>query len=595
MAVRFDAVGDQLNRTANLPPNGSFTYMMWAVIDNELAAGTYQPYLWALDATSQQGYACGVINGIFDIECYNAGAVASSSSVASRPTAGQAACIYVRCSGTGANLINSGYRLASSNAFVSSGTATLGTLSPMTQLYMGGLFGVYWMDGRRWNIKVWDRALSDGEILAESYYFRPQFPASLNFWLPLHNANDVADRSGNARNPTTAGTLTAGDSAGQLWKPSRKILLPRAGVSPTNYTLACDGGSYSLTGVAALLRRGFSLVADTGSYALTGQDAALRRGYQLAADPGSYALAGQDAALRRGYSLALDVGSYALSGQDAALRGGYSLALDTGAYSLAGNDATLTYSAGGTAYSLVCDAGAYALTGYDAGLTYTPGPANYSITADTGSYALAGNAAGLTFGRRLVLDVGSYGLSGQAAALIYGRRLVCEPGVYALAGSDADLIVTTTGPTAYSLTCETGAYLLGGSDAALIYTDGSAPVRSNAGFVLVDHEPKSWWKRKPKAVPVAVAEKRIKRVAKAIDEIAAEKIEQDEPINQREVRAEIAQLLAEMPGFDFRPLFKAIVEFRQAEAARLEAIAQIERIRAIEQDDEDVLILLLSF
>ena len=81
----------------------------------------------------------------------------------------------------------------------------------------------------------------------------------------------------------------------------------------------------------------------------------------------------------------------------------------------------------------------------------------------------------------------------------------------------------------------------------------------------------------------------------SIDEIAAEKIEQDEPIKQRDVRDEIAPLLAEMPGFDWRPLFRAVVEYRQQEAARLEAVAQIERIRAIERDDDDVLALLMSF
>ena len=33
MAVRFDAAGDELNRTANVPSNSAFTYMLWSVID----------------------------------------------------------------------------------------------------------------------------------------------------------------------------------------------------------------------------------------------------------------------------------------------------------------------------------------------------------------------------------------------------------------------------------------------------------------------------------------------------------------------------------------------------------------------------------
>lgn len=489
MAVRFDAVGDQLNRTANLPPNGSFTYMMWAVIDNELSAGTYQPYIWALDATSQQGYACGVINGIFDIECYNGGVVASSSSVASRPTAGQAACVYIRCSGTGAGLINSGYRLATSNAFVSSGTATLGSLNVMTQLYMGGLFGVYWMDGRKWNIKAWDRALSDAEILAESYFDGVLYPASLNFHLPLTGVNDTADRSGNGRNPTTAGTLTTGDTLVQLFRPKKRLYVPQVAAA-TNYSLTCDVGSYSLTGIAALLRRGYSLTADVGSYALTGQNAALRRGYSLVCSTGSYAITGIDATLTyvpgpTAYSLTCDVGSYSLTGYDATLTYGagptnYSLTCDVGSYSITGYDATLTYSAGAANYSLSCDVGAYALTGIDATLTYTPGTANYTLTCDTGAYALTGVAATLSLGRRLLADTGSYAITGQAATLVYGRRLICATGSYSLTGQDATLVYTTTAPTNYTLACETGAYSISGIDASLIYSGAVVP-RRHAG------------------------------------------------------------------------------------------------------------------
>lgn len=347
---------------------------------------------------------------------------------------------------------------------------------------------------------------------------------------------------------TTPGASTTTVTSGSRDYPGMSLLALRgsSGPTPTNYTLTCDVGAYTLAGEAAALRRGYSLTANAGAFALTGHDAALRRGYRLVADTGAYSLSGQDAALRRGYVLALE----------------------TGAYSLTGHDATLIYSAGS---------------------------ANYTLTCETGAYALTGIAAGLLLGRRLVLDAGAYAITGQDATLRYGRRLVCETGAYTLTGSDADLVYTATGPIAYSLTCERGDYLLTGSDAALVYTDGSAPVGSPHGFELVDHPSSMWWKRKPKALPVAVAEQRIKRVVQALDEIATGKIEQDEPIKQRDVRAEIAPLLAEMPGFDWRPLFKAIVEFRQQEAARLEAIAQIERIRALESDDEDVMILLMSF
>lgn len=330
------------------------------------------------------------------------------------------------------------------------------------------------------------------------------------------------------------------------------------GGGPTNYTLTCDVGSYSLTGIAALLRRGFSLVADVGSYALTGQDAALRRGYTLVADTGTYALTGQDAALRRGYSLVCDVG----------------------AYSLTGNDATLTYSAGGTAYALTCDTGAYSLTGYDATLVFTPGAANYSLACDTGVYALTGNAAVMSLGRRLVLDVGSYSVTGQAANLVYGRRLVCETGVYALAGGDADLIYTTTGPIAYSLTCETGAYVLLGNDAALTYSAAQSDNLTHAAKGLI---PKIWpglsirYEGKPKQRVEHLDEEERER----IEEIAEQAV--IEAANERTKKAMKASLQASMRA----------AEIELAAKSYLHLVEQAAMLRMEQIEEEDIAVTLL--
>jgi hypothetical protein len=123
--------------------------------------------------------------------------------------------------------------------------------------------------------------------------------------------------------------------------------------------------------------------------------------------------------------------------------------------------------------------------------------------------------------------------------------------------------------------------------------NGTGP--GGPGFVLVDFESSMWWKRKPKAVPKVVAEKRLARVVKALDAVAAEQIEAGEPVKRSEVRQQIAPLLAEMPGFDWRPLYAAILQYRQAEAAGQEAAREIDRIRRLEQDEDDVLALLLSF
>jgi hypothetical protein len=59
-----------------------------------------------------------------------------------------------------------------------------------------------------------------------------------------------------------------------------------------NYTLACDTGSYAVTGVAASPLKGFHIDADTGSYAVTGVAMTPLAARKLACDTGSYAITG---------------------------------------------------------------------------------------------------------------------------------------------------------------------------------------------------------------------------------------------------------------------------------------------------------------
>lgn len=251
MAVRFDAVGDELNRTANLPPNSSFTYMMWAAADAN-TAGTWEPYLFTLNGSFTDGYALGIdrVAERFSVEVYDGGTVVRSADAASRPSLGAPHCVYLRCSGTGTNLLQGGYRTADSNTWVTA-TTTLGAIDPVTLLYMGGVLGAYWINGRRWNIKVWDRALSDAELLIESQYKRPMFPSSLNLWIPLDSSSDTNDKSGNGRNPTVSGTLTTQDGPVNLWVPRRKIILPASVVATTHDASgALSGQGASVVGSA---------------------------------------------------------------------------------------------------------------------------------------------------------------------------------------------------------------------------------------------------------------------------------------------------------------------------------------------------------
>ena len=124
-----------------------------------------------------------------------------------------------------------------------------------------------------------------------------------------------------------------------------------------------------------------------------------------------------------------------------------------------------------------------------------------------------------------------------------------------------------------------------GSDTASI---GSAPPEptSQNGFVLVDFEPASWWKRKPKAMPERVARAKLKKAARVIAEVVAQPL----PVAQQEqaIRQAIAPMLPEMPGFDWRGIFRELIA---QENARQQMQALIQRAR--DADDEDVILLAL--
>ncbi len=79
----------------------------------------------------------------------------------------------------------------------------------------------------------------------------------------------------------------------------RRLVLPLAGSAPAGptYTLACDAGSFTLTGNAAALTASRLLSTSAGSFALTGNAAALTVRRLLTADVGSFALLGNDASI----------------------------------------------------------------------------------------------------------------------------------------------------------------------------------------------------------------------------------------------------------------------------------------------------------
>lgn len=186
----------------------------------------------------------------------------------------------------------------------------------------------------------------------------------------------------------------------------------------TAYSLTCDAGGFTLTGIAADLtvERVYSLDMGVGSYNLTGSSATL--------------------SVTKVYSLACDSGNYSVIGSPVGFILDDRLAIGAGSYTLTGNDISFVLT---RSYSMSADAGSYALVGSDANLT----SANVStINADSGSYTVSGSNAGLTVNKALSADSGSYTLTGQDVPLnvVSGFVLLTGFGVVALNGGEATMV-----------------------------------------------------------------------------------------------------------------------------------------------------------
>jgi len=133
----------------------------------------------------------------------------------------------------------------------------------------------------------------------------------------------------------------------QIFEP-RHVYIPTS-ITSGAYTLNLETGSYSFTGLDAVLLRNSQLTLDSGSYSLTGSNASLLKGLILEASSGTYTLSGSNASLLYTHLLSASSGTYTINGADATLTytpasGTYTLNAESGTYLLAGSDVTFIYS-----------------------------------------------------------------------------------------------------------------------------------------------------------------------------------------------------------------------------------------------------------
>lgn len=317
MAVRFDASGDDLRRTANLPTSTAFTISGWAhmVTDTNafatlcsLESGAVSAANYLLLSTDSDGTS---------LKVWSSATGASSATIATL-VPGTPFFFALTCSGTGATSAIGYYKAAGSNALTS--VSYNGVSFTSGALFIANDSFTEPFSGRVWGVKVWDRALSAAELLAESYFDRPIFPSSLNCWWPLPNSSDTTDKGGNARNPTVTGTLTTEDSSFNLWKPRQRVFVPAAvsGAISGTSDMVFGAGSSTLTGAGALAGTA-ALVFGAGSSTLTGAGALTGSSALTFTPAGTLAGAGSlagAAAMLFGGTGALD-GAGALAGSSA--------------------------------------------------------------------------------------------------------------------------------------------------------------------------------------------------------------------------------------------------------------------------------------
>lgn len=452
MAVRLNASGDILYRTANLPGFAAYTLAAWFYRVNAQAGSFIYPLSLENTAypTDASQYNVLGIDTAGTLHVTNSGAATNFSAT---PAVGTWFYAYMR--GNGTNL-QGGWAAATAAAFTTVSQSQGNVFTPANLAFGSDTFDEF-LDGRVAYPRVWDAALTDAELLAEMRSPIPVRWANLNLGPRLLTDTDFNDKTSNARNFTVGGSITSEDGPPIRGYPRRGNAQPRRVATANSYTLTAASGSYTLTGQTVALKAGRRLACAAGSYTLTGSVALVDTA--LTATPGSYSLTGQAVGLRASRRLAAVQGSYTLSGQSIAMIHGYVMPIGQGTYTLTGQ----TISLSGPQKVLTLEAGDYDLTGQALGLKaarrlsagqgsyqlngqdvdlHVPGA--FSLTAAAGSYSLTGEPTGLGATRRMSLAAGSYEFTGSDAAIRHAAMLTCVRGLYHLDGQSIQMTSSGT-------------------------------------------------------------------------------------------------------------------------------------------------------
>lgn len=396
MAIRFDSSGECLLRASNLPASTAFTACGW--FNKRGSGGTTLSVIAIIVPSSGGGYigAYSTVDGSkFGIQTDTSAGMVSGGAVTDNQW------YFVAMSGAGTGATDAKLRYAAHGASSLTTVANNGSSFTSAYLVVGMNNAEYWGNQTVAGWKVFDRALTDAELLNEMYRLTPASTTNLNSWSPMFHstvADAAKDYSGNGNNWITNGTLSLEDGPPVSW--GARLLTVGAVVIP------------AATGSLAVTETGADTAALVGDVLVTGTLAATESGSDTAALTGDVLVGGALAVTETGADTAALAGDVLIDGALAAVESGADTAAFSGAVPVVGTLAA-TETGSDTA----------ALAGYVPVLGLL---AATETGADTA--ALAGEGVTIASGSLAAIESGSDTAALTGAILVSGVLAATEIG-----------------------------------------------------------------------------------------------------------------------------------------------------------------------
>lgn len=224
MAVRFDASGDSLSRTTNLPTISAFTLMGWFYLSADRDANAN---LLAFGDSAGGGYVQAYVNqaGASNALSLFDGAGTATGSTLSNTTWYHVA---LTCSGFSGGTERDVYLNGVLDCQL---TGLSASAASAEKIWVGNDNDTEFLNGRAAAVKIYDAVLTASQIVQEMRQILPASTVSLNAFYPLWGSGDVTDYSANGRSWTVGGTLATEDGPPVPWKMGRRrqVYIPAVG------------------------------------------------------------------------------------------------------------------------------------------------------------------------------------------------------------------------------------------------------------------------------------------------------------------------------------------------------------------------------